>query len=91
MKDCGLRCGLRVSGGDRSLAASGQATQLVHVADDLDETAVAAHHFRSVPALIAAIEDYLQHYNAAPERFVWTKSADLILHKLARCPKASNA
>jgi len=47
--------------------------------------------FRSVPALIAAIEDYLQHYNAAPKRFVWTKSADLILDKLARCPKASNA
>ncbi len=47
--------------------------------------------FRSVPALIAAIQDYLQHYNAAPKRFLWTKSADLILDKLALCPKASNA
>ncbi|MDQ3417509.1 MAG: transposase [Acidobacteriota bacterium] len=47
--------------------------------------------FRSVPALIAAIEDYLQHYNAAPKRFVWTKSADLILDKLARCPRAFSA
>jgi transposase len=47
--------------------------------------------FRSVPALIAAIEDYLRHYNAAPKRFVWTKSADLILDKIARCPKALNA
>jgi transposase len=47
--------------------------------------------FRSVPALIAAIEDYLQHYNAAPKRFVWTKSADLILDKIARCPKPLSA
>lgn len=47
--------------------------------------------FRSVPALIAAIEDYLRHYNTAPKRFVWTKDADLILDKIARCPKALNA
>jgi hypothetical protein len=47
--------------------------------------------FRSVPALIAAIEDYLRHYNDAPKRFVWTKSADMILDTIARCPKASNA
>ena len=47
--------------------------------------------FESVPALIAAIEDYLQHYNDTPKRFIWTKSADMILDKIARCPKASNA
>ena len=47
--------------------------------------------FRSVSVLIAAIEDYLRHYNTAPKRFVWTKDADLILDKIARCPKASNA
>ena len=47
--------------------------------------------FESVPALIAAIEDYLKHYNAAPHRFIWTKNADMILDKVARCPKASNA
>lgn len=47
--------------------------------------------FESVPALIAAIEDYLTHYNAAPHRFIWTKDADMILDKIARCPKASNA
>ena len=47
--------------------------------------------FRSVPALIAAIEDYLRHYNTAPKRFVWTKSADMILDKIARCPKPSRA
>jgi transposase len=47
--------------------------------------------FESVPALIAAIEDYLRHYNDTPKRFIWTKSADMILDKIARCPKASNA
>ena len=28
--------------------------------------------FESVSQLIAAIEDYLAHYNEAPKRFVWT-------------------
>jgi len=47
--------------------------------------------FRSVSALVAAIEDYLRHYNTAPKRFVWTKSADMILDKIARCPKPLRA
>jgi len=47
--------------------------------------------FESVPALIAAIEDYLHHYNAAPRPFVWTKDADTILGSLEQCPKVLNA
>ena len=47
--------------------------------------------FENVPALVTAIEDYLHHYNKAPRRFIWTKDADTILDKIARCPKASNA
>jgi transposase len=47
--------------------------------------------FENVPALVAAIEDYLHHYNKAPRRFIWTKDADTILDKVAKCPKASNA
>jgi transposase len=47
--------------------------------------------FESVPALIAAIEDYLRHYNDAPRPFVWTKDADTILGSIERCPKALNA
>jgi transposase len=47
--------------------------------------------FESVPALIAAIEDYLQHYNDAPRRFVWTKDVDTILGKIDRCPKLLSA
>lgn len=42
--------------------------------------------FESVPALIAAIDDYLTHYNEAPRRFIWTKDADMILDKIAKCP-----
>jgi len=47
--------------------------------------------FESVPALIAAIEDYLQHYNDAPRRFIWTKDVDMILDKIAKCPKPLTA
>jgi transposase len=47
--------------------------------------------FESVPVLVAAIEDYLKHYNEAPRRFVWTKDADMILDKIAKCPKPLSA
>jgi transposase len=47
--------------------------------------------FESVSGLVAAIEDYLRHYNEAPRRFIWTKDADMILDKIARCPKPLNA
>jgi hypothetical protein len=40
--------------------------------------------FRSVPDLVAAIEDYLQAYNADPKPFVWTASAEDILRKVGR-------
>jgi len=47
--------------------------------------------FDSVAVLVAAIEDYRRHYNEAPRRFIWTKDADMILDKIARCPKPLNA
>jgi transposase len=47
--------------------------------------------FESVPALVAAIEDYLHQYNKTPRRFIWTKDADTILGKIAKCPKPLNA
>jgi transposase len=40
--------------------------------------------FESVPALLRAIRDYLDHYNRSPKPFAWTKDADTILGKLAR-------
>ena len=45
--------------------------------------------FESVKELVAAIEEYLAHYNQTPKRFVWTKDADMILSKIARCKEAS--
>ena len=40
--------------------------------------------FTSVPELEAAIHDYLDHHNAHPKSFVWTKSAEQILAKVSR-------
>lgn len=48
--------------------------------------------FRSVPALEAAIREYLEHHNAAPKPFVWTATADLILNKVKKvCERISNS
>jgi transposase len=44
--------------------------------------------FTSVKELLAAIQEYLDEYNRAPKRFVWTKSADMILAKVERCKAA---
>jgi hypothetical protein len=40
--------------------------------------------FTSVPELEAAIHEYLDHHNANPKPFVWTKSAEEILAKVTR-------
>lgn len=44
--------------------------------------------FNSVAELESAIMDYLQKHNADPKPFVWTKSADEILKKVARARQA---
>lgn len=41
--------------------------------------------FRSVPELVAAIEDYIRLNNQDPNPFVWTKRADEILKKVGHC------
>jgi transposase len=41
--------------------------------------------FRSVPELIAAIEEYLAVHNEDPRPFVWTASAEAIIAKVSRC------
>jgi hypothetical protein len=38
-----------------------------------------------VPELIAAIEDDIRIHNEDPRPFVWTRKADDILEKVARC------
>ena len=41
--------------------------------------------FVSVPDLIAAIDEYLETWNANPKPFVWTATVESIVEKLARC------
>ncbi len=41
--------------------------------------------FKSVPELIAAIQEYIAVHNAHPKPFAWTKSAEAILEKVGRC------
>jgi len=40
--------------------------------------------FRSVAELIQAIRDFIDHHNADPKTFIWTKKAADILEKVAR-------
>jgi transposase len=46
--------------------------------------------FTSVPQLVQAIMGYIEHHNAHPKSFVWTKKAEDILEKVARARKALN-
>ena len=47
--------------------------------------------FRSVPELIAAIEDYMNTHNQNPRVFVWTASVESIMAKIAKCKEALDA
>ena len=40
--------------------------------------------FRSLDDLLAAIQDYITHYNQRPTPFVWTAKASDILAKVQR-------
>ena len=40
--------------------------------------------FKSIPELVHAINEYLQHHNADPKPFAWAASATAILEKVAR-------
>ena len=41
--------------------------------------------FRSVPELVAAIEEYINCNNESPKPFVWTKRAEDIIKKVSHC------
>ena len=47
--------------------------------------------FNNVPALIAAIEDYLKNHNQSPKIFVWSAPVKRILAKVAKCKEALDA
>jgi transposase len=43
--------------------------------------------FQNVPALIAAIKDYVNNHNQNPRVFVWSAPVERILEKYAKCKK----
>jgi transposase len=47
--------------------------------------------FQNVPALIAAIKDYLDNHNQNPRVFVWSAPVERILTKVAKCKEALDA
>jgi len=47
--------------------------------------------FRNVPALIAAITQYIEGHNQNPQVFAWSASADSIMTKIAKCKEALDA
>ena len=55
---------------------------------DLTDKRIRRGVFRSVPELIAAIQEYIERHNAAPKPFVWTKTAKDILAKVTLARKA---
>jgi transposase len=55
---------------------------------ELTQKRIRRGSFTSVVQLVAAISEYLEVYNQAPTRFVWTKGADRILAKIERCKAA---
>jgi transposase len=47
--------------------------------------------FHSVPALIAAIDEYLSNHNQNPRVFVWSAPVERILAKIPKCKEALDA
>jgi hypothetical protein len=47
--------------------------------------------FHSVPELVQALQDYLQHHNQAPAPFIWPAQAKDILMKVKRARKKLQA
>lgn len=59
---------------------------------EITEKRIRRGAFRSVPALEAAILEYLAHHNENPRPFVWTANADLILNRVKMvCERISNS
>ncbi len=52
---------------------------------ELTQKAIRRGVFPSVPALIEAIQAYLDAYNEDPKPFVWTATVESIVEKVNRC------
>ena len=58
---------------------------------DLTDKRIRRGSFKSVPDLVAAIDEYLAQSNQNPHVFVWTAAVDSILAKVAKCKEALDA
>ncbi len=58
---------------------------------ELTDKRIRRGNFKSVPELIAAIRDYLEHHNQNPRVFVWTASVERIMTKVAKCKEVLDA
>jgi len=58
---------------------------------DISEKRIRRGSFTSVPALVAAIEEYLANHNQNPRVFIWSAPVDKILSKIAKCKEALDA
>jgi transposase len=57
---------------------------------DITQNRIRNGAFQSVEQLEQAIRDYIDHHNANPTSFVWTKKAEDILEKVARARASLN-
>ena len=55
---------------------------------NITDKAIRRGAFKSVASLIQTIQQYLDAHNADPKIFTWTKDADTILAKIAKCKEA---
>jgi transposase len=55
---------------------------------DLTDKRIRRGSFHNVPALIAAIQQYLDHHNQNPKVFVWSAPVERILVKIAKSKEA---
>jgi len=59
---------------------------------EITEKRIRRGAFRSVPALVEAINEYIQNHNANPKPFTWVADADAILDRIKKvCERTSDS
>ena len=58
--------------------------------EDLTDRRLRRGAFSSLPALVDAIELWVEHWNDDPKPFVWHAEADKILEKVRRGPRCTH-
>jgi transposase len=59
---------------------------------EITEKRIRRGAFRSVPALVEAINEYIQHHNTDPKPFTWVADADSILERIKKvCERTSDS